>query len=209
MNHGLSQEGTPSPEERDGELGAAPASGSPSHRACSGARPAGWPRELHPDLLGGGGGCSDVSAQGGGGLASSLSLRLGRVGDAEREMSDFDSYPFADPDLNNPFKDPSVTQVTRNVPPGLDEYNPFLDSRTPPPGNVQVSNVPSTQPAIMKPTEEHPAYTQIAKEHALAQAELLKRQEEIERKAAELDRREREMQNLSQHGRKKQLATSS
>ncbi|KFO35423.1 Secretory carrier-associated membrane protein 1 [Fukomys damarensis] len=63
-------------------------------------------------------------------------------------------------------------------------------------------NVPNTQPAIMKPTEEHPAYTQIAKEHALAQAELLKRQEELERKAAELDRREREMQNLSQHGRK-------
>ncbi|PKU42995.1 secretory carrier-associated hypothetical protein [Limosa lapponica baueri] len=45
-------------------------------------------------------------------------------------MSDFDSNPFADPDLNNPFKDPSVTQVTRNVPPGLDEYNPFSDSRT-------------------------------------------------------------------------------
>jgi len=118
------------------------------------------------------------------------------------EMSDFDSNPFADPDLNNPFKDPSVTQVTRNVPPGLDEYNPFSDSRTPPPGTVKMPNVPSTQPAIMKPTEEHPAYTQIAKEHALAQAELLKRQEELERKAAELDRREREMQNLSQHGRK-------
>ncbi|KAK7811663.1 hypothetical protein U0070_022306 [Myodes glareolus] len=61
-------------------------------------------------------------------------------------------------------------------------------------------NVPNTQPAIMKPTEEHPAYTQITKEHALAQAELLKRQEELERKAAELDRREREMQSLSQHG---------
>lgn len=117
-------------------------------------------------------------------------------------MSDFDSNPFADPDLNNPFKDPSVTQVTRNVPPGLDEYNPFSDSRTPPPGSVKMPNVPNTQPAIMKPTEEHPAYTQITKEHALAQAELLKRQEELERKAAELDRREREMQNLSQHGRK-------
>nr|KAF6490904.1 secretory carrier membrane protein 1 [Molossus molossus] len=117
-------------------------------------------------------------------------------------MSDFDSNPFADPDLNNPFKDPSVTQVTRNVPPGLDEYNPFSDSRTAPPGNVKMPNVPSTQPAIMKPTEEPPPYTQIAKEHALAQAELLKRQEELERKAAELDRREREMQNLSQHGRK-------
>ncbi|XP_076217287.1 secretory carrier-associated membrane protein 1-like isoform X2 [Aptenodytes patagonicus] len=115
-------------------------------------------------------------------------------------MSDFDSNPFADPDLNNPFKDPSVTQVTRNVPPGLDEYNPFSDSRTPPPGNVKMLNVPSTQPAIMKPTEEPPAYTQIAKEHALAQAELLKRQEELERKAAELDRREREMQSLNQQG---------
>uniref|UniRef100_A0A0G2JY82 Secretory carrier-associated membrane protein n=1 Tax=Rattus norvegicus TaxID=10116 RepID=A0A0G2JY82_RAT len=100
------------------------------------------------------------------------------------------------------FQDPSVTQVTRNVPPGLDEYNPFSDSRTPPPGGVKMPNVPNTQPAIMKPTEEHPAYTQITKEHALAQAELLKRQEELERKAAELDRREREMQNLSQHGRK-------
>ncbi|NXP20632.1 SCAM1 protein, partial [Scytalopus superciliaris] len=99
--------------------------------------------------------------------------------------------------------DPSVTQVTRNVPPGLDEYNPFSDSRTPPPGNVKMPNVPSTQPAIMKPTEEPPAYTQIAKEHALAQAELLKRQEELERKAAELDRREREMQSLSQQGGRK------
>ncbi|XP_038257231.1 secretory carrier-associated membrane protein 1 isoform X2 [Chelonia mydas] len=117
-------------------------------------------------------------------------------------MSDFDSNPFADPDLNNPFKDPSVTQVTRNVPPGLDEYNPFSDSRTPPPGNVKMPNTPapSTQPAIMKPTEEPPAYTQVAKEHALAQAELLKRQEELERKAAELDRREREMQNLNRQG---------
>ncbi|XP_030824193.1 secretory carrier-associated membrane protein 1 isoform X2 [Geospiza fortis] len=115
-------------------------------------------------------------------------------------MSDFDSNPFADPDLNNPFKDPSVTQVTRNVPPGLDEYNPFSDSRTPPPGNVKMPNVPSTQPAIMKPTEEPSSYTQIAKEHALAQAELLKRQEELERKAAELDRREREMQSLNQQG---------
>ncbi|XP_064258524.1 secretory carrier-associated membrane protein 1-like isoform X2 [Passer domesticus] len=118
-------------------------------------------------------------------------------------MSDFDNNPFADPDFNNPFKDPSVTQVRRNVPPGLDEYNPFSDSRTPPPGNVTMTHVPSTQPAIMKPTEESPAYTQISKEHALAQAELLKRQEELERKAAELDRKEREMQSVNQQGGKK------
>lgn len=37
-------------------------------------------RELHPDLCGGGG---DVSAQGGGGLASSVSRRRARVGDAQ------------------------------------------------------------------------------------------------------------------------------
>ncbi|XP_032932230.1 secretory carrier-associated membrane protein 1-like isoform X3 [Catharus ustulatus] len=113
-------------------------------------------------------------------------------------MSDFDNNPFADPDLNNPFKDPSVTQVTRNVPPGLDEYNPFSNSRTPPPGNVRMTHVSSAQPAIMKATEESPAYTQLSKEHALAHTELLKRQEELERKAAELDRKEREMQSVNQ-----------
>ncbi|KAM4754255.1 secretory carrier-associated membrane protein 1-like isoform 2-T2 [Cyanocitta cristata] len=76
-------------------------------------------------------------------------------------------------------------------------------TREPPPGNVRMPHVPSTQPAIMKPTEESPAYTQISKEHALAQAELLKRQEELERKAAELDRKEREMQNVNQQGGRK------
>ncbi|XP_005992695.1 secretory carrier-associated membrane protein 1 isoform X3 [Latimeria chalumnae] len=118
-------------------------------------------------------------------------------------MADFDNNPFADPDFNNPFKDPSVTQVTRNPPPGLDEYNPFTDSRTAPPGTAKPPTAPSTQPAIMKPTEEPSAYTQHANEHALAQAELLKRQEELEKKAAELDRREREMQSLSQQGGRK------
>lgn len=27
------------------------------------------------------------------------------------------------------FQDPSVTQVTRNAPPGLEEYNPFTDTK--------------------------------------------------------------------------------
>lgn len=75
------------------------------------ARRAGRPGRLYPDLLRGGGG--DVSAQGGGVLASS-SLRLGRVADAEHgEMSDFDSNPFADPDLNNPFKVSSAPGIAR------------------------------------------------------------------------------------------------
>ncbi|XP_014866937.1 PREDICTED: secretory carrier-associated membrane protein 1-like [Poecilia mexicana] len=79
-------------------------------------------------------------------------------------MSDFDSNPFADPDFSNPFQDPSVTQVTRSAPPGgLEEYNPFTDARTAAPGNApKPTPAPSqnTQPAIMKPTEEPPAYSQ-------------------------------------------------
>ncbi|KAK6492471.1 secretory carrier-associated membrane protein 1-like [Huso huso] len=121
-------------------------------------------------------------------------------------MSDFDSNPFADPDMSNPFQDPSVTQVTRSAPPGLEEYNPFTDGRTAAPVPPAASKVPpatNTQPAIMKPTEEPPAYTQHAQDQALAQAELLRRQEELEKKAAELDRREREMQSLNQQGGRK------
>ncbi|XP_035234450.1 secretory carrier-associated membrane protein 1-like isoform X2 [Anguilla anguilla] len=116
-------------------------------------------------------------------------------------MSDFDSNPFADPDFSNPFQDPSVTQVTQNAPPGLEEYNPFTDARTAAPGSApKAPPTTNTQPAIMKPTEEPPSYTQ---DQVRAQAELLKRQEELEKKAAELDRREREMQSLSASGGRK------
>ncbi|XP_008323934.2 secretory carrier-associated membrane protein 1 [Cynoglossus semilaevis] len=59
----------------------------------------------------------------------------------------------------------------------------------------------NTQPAIMKPTEEPPSYSQ-PQEQTRAADELLRRQEELEKKAAELDRREREMQSLSASGRK-------
>ncbi|KAA8592702.1 hypothetical protein FQN60_018157 [Etheostoma spectabile] len=123
-------------------------------------------------------------------------------------MSDFDSNPFADPDFSNPFQDPSVTQVTQSAPPGgLEEYNPFTDARTAAPGNApKATPAPSqnTQPAIMKPTEEPPAYTQQqTQDQARAQAELLKRQEELEKKAAELDRRERELQSHGAAGGRK------
>uniref|UniRef100_A0A3B4U4J8 Secretory carrier-associated membrane protein n=1 Tax=Seriola dumerili TaxID=41447 RepID=A0A3B4U4J8_SERDU len=116
-------------------------------------------------------------------------------------MSDFDSNPFADPDLSSPFQDPSVTQVRQAVPPGLEEYNPFTDA---PAGMAPKAAAPTinTQPAIMKPTEEPPAYSQ-PQEQTRAAAELLRRQEELERKAAELDRREREMQSLSASGGRK------
>ncbi|KAM6986199.1 secretory carrier-associated membrane protein 1-like isoform 1-T1 [Aplochiton taeniatus] len=120
-------------------------------------------------------------------------------------MTDFDSNPFADPEVN-PFQDPSVTQVTRNVPPGLEEYNPFTDAKPAPPGMAPKGAAPTTntQPAIMKPTEEPPPYSQAPQtQEQWAAAELLRRQEELERKAAELDRREREMQSLSASGGRK------
>uniref|UniRef100_A0A7N8Y8Q9 Secretory carrier-associated membrane protein n=1 Tax=Mastacembelus armatus TaxID=205130 RepID=A0A7N8Y8Q9_9TELE len=121
-------------------------------------------------------------------------------------MSDFDSNPFADPDFKNPFQDPSVTQVRQGGAPGLEEYNPFTDANPTPAGMAPKTPAPTinTQPAIMKPTEEPPAYSQPqAQEQTRAAAELLRRQEELERKAAELDRREREMQSLSASGGRK------
>uniref|UniRef100_A0A3Q0SEC3 Secretory carrier-associated membrane protein n=1 Tax=Amphilophus citrinellus TaxID=61819 RepID=A0A3Q0SEC3_AMPCI len=109
-------------------------------------------------------------------------------------MSFFDASPHSS-------ADPSVTQVRQAAPPGLEEYNPFADT---PAGMAPKTTGPavSTQPAIMKPTEEPPAYSQ-PQEQSRAAAELLRRQEELEKKAAELDRREREMQSLSTSGGKK------
>uniref|UniRef100_A0A1A8HAW5 Secretory carrier-associated membrane protein n=1 Tax=Nothobranchius korthausae TaxID=1143690 RepID=A0A1A8HAW5_9TELE len=119
-------------------------------------------------------------------------------------MSDFDSNPFSDSD--NPFQDPSVQHVRQSIPAGLEEYNPFTDAKPPSAGMAARTAGPTvgTQPAIMKPTEEPPAYSQLqSQEPPQAAAELLKRQEELERKAAELDRREREMQSLSATGGRK------
>ncbi|XP_037548017.1 secretory carrier-associated membrane protein 1 [Nematolebias whitei] len=99
--------------------------------------------------------------------------------------------------------DPSVQQVQRSTPAGLEEYNPFTDARPTPTVMAPKTAGPtvSTQPAIMKPTEEPSAYSQPqTQESSQAAAELLKRQEELERKAAELDRRERELQSLSASG---------
>ncbi|XP_075885661.1 secretory carrier-associated membrane protein 1-like isoform X2 [Nelusetta ayraudi] len=100
--------------------------------------------------------------------------------------------------------DPSVKQVRPSVPPPLEEYNPFTDARTMAQAPKAGAPGVSTQPAIMKPTEEPPAYTQLqAQDQSRGAAELLRRQEELERKAAELDRREREMQSLRASGGRK------
>ncbi|XP_049593371.1 secretory carrier-associated membrane protein 1 [Syngnathus scovelli] len=121
-------------------------------------------------------------------------------------MSEHDSNPFTEPELSNPFQDPSVTlarQTSTAMAAGLEEYNPFTDSKLTAMTSKPLSVAPgvSTQPAVMKPTEEPPVYSQPqAQESTGGASELLKRQEELERKAAELDRREREMQSLNVSG---------
>ncbi|KAJ3605160.1 hypothetical protein NHX12_027210, partial [Muraenolepis orangiensis] len=100
--------------------------------------------------------------------------------------------------------DPAVTRVTQNIPSALEEYNPFTDGKKATSTAAAVAMAPKAaavvaahvQPAIMKPTEESLSYPQPLNQ-AQAAAELLRRQEDLERKAAELDRREREMQSLS------------
>uniref|UniRef100_A0A3Q3X9N2 Secretory carrier-associated membrane protein n=1 Tax=Mola mola TaxID=94237 RepID=A0A3Q3X9N2_MOLML len=105
-------------------------------------------------------------------------------------MSAFDNNPFAEPANDNPFNDPSVTQVTdSNVEP-VDQYNPF--STTEGLATHTTSDPTSSyQPAVLQPsTEPSPQATAAA-----AQANLLKQQEELEKKAADLDRREQELQS--------------
>ncbi|XP_068170020.1 secretory carrier-associated membrane protein 2 [Antennarius striatus] len=113
-------------------------------------------------------------------------------------MSGYDNNPFAEPAGENPFDDPSVTQVTNSSMEGVDQYNPFPPPAThvPTPRAAPSSAAPY-QPAVLQPsTEPSPQATAAA-----AQANLLRQQEELERKAAELDRREQELQGRSPTGK--------
>ncbi|XP_056273338.1 secretory carrier-associated membrane protein 2 [Pseudoliparis swirei] len=109
-------------------------------------------------------------------------------------MSDFDNNPFAEPAGNNPFNDPSVTQVTSSSVEPVDQYNPFPAH---PKDSLAAHTTPAStslyQPAVLEPS---PQATAIA-----AQANLLKQQEELERKAAQLDRREQELQSMGPSGK--------
>uniref|UniRef100_T1IWS0 Secretory carrier-associated membrane protein n=1 Tax=Strigamia maritima TaxID=126957 RepID=T1IWS0_STRMM len=125
-------------------------------------------------------------------------------------MSGFDKQPFGEPELNNPFADPSVVQATRSstVQGGLDDYNPFSNdggnktsaargAANPPHYQPPMSQNYSagSQPAVMQPTPEPPpAYTQTAQQK-ITTDELQRRQEELERKAAELQRKEEALRN--------------
>nr|XP_020478797.1 secretory carrier-associated membrane protein 2-like isoform X2 [Monopterus albus] len=113
-------------------------------------------------------------------------------------MSGFDNNPFAEPANENPFNDPSVTQVTNSATEPVDQYSPFGAHSTEglATGTTPASTSPY-QPAVLQPsTEPSPQATA-----AVAQANLLRQQEELERKAAELDRREQELQSRGATGK--------
>ncbi|KAJ3596409.1 hypothetical protein NHX12_002816 [Muraenolepis orangiensis] len=112
-------------------------------------------------------------------------------------MSEFDSNPFADPANENPFHDPSVTQVTNSTMESVDQYNPFPSHSTDSLAATTPASTSPYQPAVLQPSSE-PSPKAIA---AAAQANLLRQQEELERKAAELDRRELELQSRGPTGK--------
>ncbi|XP_013080204.1 secretory carrier-associated membrane protein 1-like isoform X1 [Biomphalaria glabrata] len=139
-------------------------------------------------------------------------------------MSDFDSNPFADPRANNPFSDPSVQQAAGGGQRqgALDDFNPFADGNQTRPLNQGVPPPRSsqTQPAIMTPSDDPPPYSQSGAQK-VDTSELQRRQEwqfsmmpdssvhedigeELERKAAELQKKEQELKNASMAGGKKE-----
>lgn len=107
----------------------------------------------------------------------------------------------------NPFADPSVQAATANTGKAgnLDNYDPFGKQQ----GTTTAATTPGVVgggggggPAVMSPTQETqpPPYTQTAQQQATT-ADFQRRQEELERKAAELARREEELKNSTFNAR--------
>jgi len=102
----------------------------------------------------------------------------------------------------NPFADPSVQQATASSgqPAGLDDYDPFNKQNATVPA---AGGGPPSQPAVMSPTVQEappPPYNQAA-QAAVTSADFQRRQEELERKAAELARREEELKSSPYNAR--------
>nr|XP_030147423.3 secretory carrier-associated membrane protein 3 [Taeniopygia guttata] len=112
---------------------------------------------------------------------------------------------------DNPFQDPAALQPRPAA--VLDGYNPFESDAPPPPFQTPSVAPPPPVPAAAQPPRKaspteprnYGSYGSQASAAAAATAELLKRQEELNRKAEELDRRERELQNAALGGSQTRL----
>jgi len=107
-------------------------------------------------------------------------------------MSAFDENPFADPSVQQ-----ATTAGATTPSASLDNYDPFSKEKQ----RVAAAPPPS-QPAVMSPTQESapPKYTPTAQQ-TVTNADFQRRQEELERKAAELARREEELKNSPYNAR--------
>jgi hypothetical protein len=104
----------------------------------------------------------------------------------------------------NPFADPSIQNVARNVQvtqKTLDEYNPFAEQnyQSKPaaiiPTDLAATSSTTTQPKPLPPAAtQPPQYTQTSAQK-LNLSDIEKQQEELNRRAAELERREQMLQN--------------
>jgi hypothetical protein len=122
-------------------------------------------------------------------------------------MAGLSDNPFGDP-VDNPFADPSIQQAARGSAPapGIDDYNPFADSTRRPAPQVRGASNP---PPVVRTSEPPPAYAESAAGYgnqpkstiSAGHDDLLRRQEELERKAEDIRRREEELNRSSTNTR--------
>uniref|UniRef100_A0A8C3AU52 Secretory carrier-associated membrane protein n=1 Tax=Cyclopterus lumpus TaxID=8103 RepID=A0A8C3AU52_CYCLU len=110
-------------------------------------------------------------------------------------MSGFDNNPFVDPVDMNPFHGESITQATSSTLGSAGEYNPFSETEMESHTSTTIPiSAASSQPAVLQTSVEQSEPNANA---ATGQAALIKQQEELERKAADLERKDQELQNSS------------
>lgn len=120
---------------------------------------------------------------------------------------DQDFSPFGDP-----FADPSITQAaSTTTTSNLDDYNPFNNPNVNPPSSARssagpavletasangprVGDPPTSGPSIPPSSSQPPVYTPTSAQ-TLTHDDLLRKQQELERKAAELAAREEAIRN--------------
>lgn len=112
----------------------------------------------------------------------------------------FDSNPFADPSSQRgaPVVTPAATQNKQTTQQTLDDYNPFANQEK---SSAAIIPTNTYQPSAQVPEQSPPAYTASSSQQ-LDLNQIEKQQQELDRRAAELDRRERMMSQPAGAGEK-------